>query len=86
MLSCPSVPASRISTVPPYLYLPQATAINLLHGDHTAVFIPEGNPMDAILCSHEVGSPQITLVKGSECGSYSFHTNDVLGDNGRAEW
>jgi len=60
--------------------------MNLLHGDHTVVFTPEGNPTDAILCSHDVGSPYTTLVKGWEYGSYSFHTIDVLGDNGRAVW
>lgn len=80
----PRVTASRTSIVP--LDLPQTSAMNLLHGDHTTASTEEINVMIAILCSHEVGSPFATLIKGRACRSYSVRTIEVLGDSGSAEW
>ena len=80
----PRVTASRISIVA--FSPPQTIAMNLLHGDHTAVSTGLGNFTVAILESHEVGSPCTILAKGRACCSYSFRTIDVLGESGRAEW
>ena len=77
------VAASRISIVA--LDFPQATAMNLLHGDHTAVSIAEENLVVAILGSHEFGSPYTILTSGRACRSYSVRTIDSRGDSGRAE-
>ena len=62
IVSCPRVTASRISIVA--LNLPQAIAMNLLHGDHTAMSITEGNFMVAIVGSHDTGTPCTILTKG----------------------
>ena len=62
MVSRLRVTESRISIVA--LDLPQTTAMNLLHGDHTAASIGEGNAMAVIHCSHEFGSPCMILAKG----------------------
>ena len=84
MLSRPRVTGSRISIVA--LGLPQTIAMNLLHGDHTATSIAEGNFIAAMLGSHEFGSPCTILAKGRACCSYIARTIEVLGDRGRAEW
>ena len=78
------VTASRISIVA--LNFPQAIAMNLLHGDHTAVSIGEENFVAAMLGSHESGNPWAILTSGMACRSYSTHTFDLRGDSGRAEW
>jgi hypothetical protein len=45
-----------------------------------------GNFIIAILGSHEVGIPQMTVAKGLACGPYSSFMIDPLGHKGRAEW
>ena len=84
MVRRPRVTGSRISIVA--LGLPQTIATNLLHGDHTAASIVEGNFIAAMLGSHEFGSPCTIFAKGCACCSYSVRTIEVLGDRGRAEW
>ena len=83
IVSCPRVTASRISIVA--LNLPQAIAMNLLHGDHTAMSITEGNFMVAIVGSHDTGTPCTILTKGCADRSYNLSTVDAWGDSGRAE-
>ena len=60
--------------------------MNLLHSDHIAASIGEGNFVAMILCSHEAGTPHTILIKGQMCSSYSFRTIEFWGDSGRAEW
>ena len=78
------VTPSRTSIVA--LAFPRAIAMNLLHGDHTAVSIAEENLVAVIFCSHEVDSPCAILTSGRACCLYRVHTIDSLGDSGRAEW
>ena len=61
-------------------------AMNLLHVDHTASRIGEGDVVVAIFESHDVGSPCTTLTKGWMCDSYSFRMIDGFGANTSAEW
>ena len=48
---------------------PGLTAMNLLHGDHTANPISKGQNAAAVFESHDSGIPWTTLVKGREYGS-----------------
>ena len=74
MVSGLSVIESRISTtIEPH----QATAINLLHGDHTTAEMELLGFLIEILGSHEVDSPCTILMKGWACDSYNFLTIDV---------
>ena len=75
------VTPSRISIVPDW-----ATAMNLLHGDHTAVSLPQSRWRTVVTAdSHEIGIPRTTLAKGREYGLYSLYTIDIRGDRGSAE-
>ena len=65
--------------------LPQAIAMNLLHGDHTASLILDGRDAAALFGSHDVGAPRTILAKGRACDAYICRTIDSLGANTSAE-
>jgi len=68
------------------LVFQQVIAINLLHGDHVASWIPEERVAAAMFVSHDNGTPHTTLVRGWACDSYSFLTIDSFGATRSAEW
>ena len=77
-----SVTESRISI---FTGFDQATAMNLLHGDHTATSTTAWGPEAEITGSHETGNPCTTLAKGRAYGLHSSRTIEVRGDRRSAE-
>ena len=80
VVSLSRVTASRISIVPGF-----ASAMNLLHGDHTAPAEKSSWYMVATIGSHEIGNPCTILTNGRAYCSYSLRTIEVWGDRGSAE-
>ena len=81
MLSRSRVTGSRISVI----LGNTETAMNLLHGDHSAAVMGAWDFGAETIGSHETGNPCTTLTKGCAYGLYSLHTAEVWGDRGSAE-